>query len=259
MKIIETEGIVLKSIDFKEKDNILTFLTRDVGKKTGVLHGGKSLRSGNAAKSELFVLNHFEFSEKISNDLVHIRKCELLESYPMLRRTFSKFLHANYFSELLLNCEIPEVESRDYFDLLQKTINELSNSDSDKEIKFNYELRLMNLLGIEPNLETCIQCNSGIWNLILERRVLPKYSDSYQLDASVGGIRCPKCLKEDNTFVANLNPGSVSFFYSRQREISNYFLTRPTLFNLKELDHAFLIYFRYFFGKIIKSHSFLKG
>ena len=61
MEIVETEGIVLKAVDFKEKDSILTFLTRDVGKKAGVLHGGKSMLSGNAAKSELFVLNHFEF------------------------------------------------------------------------------------------------------------------------------------------------------------------------------------------------------
>ena len=62
MKIIETEGIVLKTMDFKEMDSILTFLTRDVGKKAGVLYGGKSVRSGNAAKAEMFVLNHLEFS-----------------------------------------------------------------------------------------------------------------------------------------------------------------------------------------------------
>lgn len=54
MKVIETDGIVLKTMDFKEKDCILTFLTKNAGKKAGVLYGGKSLRSGNAAKAELF-------------------------------------------------------------------------------------------------------------------------------------------------------------------------------------------------------------
>jgi len=259
MKIFETEGIVLKTIDFKEKDSILTFLTRNAGKKAGILYGGKSLRSGNAAKTELFVLNHFEFSEKIGNDLVVIRKCELLESYPMLRKTYSNFLHANYFSELLLNCEIPEDESNDYFDLLQKTIKELSNSSLDSEVKFNYELKLMKLLGIEPNLEKCVKCKDKIWHLIIERSIPSKYSAPYQLDASCGGIRCPKCFVENNTLVANLNPGSMSFFYSRQRQTKNYLLTKPTLNNLEELDNAFLIYFRHFFGKILKSHSFLKG
>ena len=65
MEVIETDGIVLKTMDFKEKDCILTFLTTKVGKKAGILHGGKSLRSGNAAKAELFVLNYFELFEKI--------------------------------------------------------------------------------------------------------------------------------------------------------------------------------------------------
>jgi len=116
MKIIETAGIVLKTMDFKERDSILTFLTHDAGKKAGILHGGKSVRSGNAAKVELFVINHFEYSEKPSAEMVRIRKCELLESFPALRKNYAKFLHASYFSELLLQCEIPVVESQEYFD-----------------------------------------------------------------------------------------------------------------------------------------------
>ena len=41
MKVIETDGIVLKTMDFKENDSILTFLTPEAGKIAGVLHGGK--------------------------------------------------------------------------------------------------------------------------------------------------------------------------------------------------------------------------
>ena len=257
MKIVETEGIILKRLDFKEKDSILTFLTRDVGKKAGVLHGGKSMLSGNAAKAELFVLNYFEFSEKMNNDLVRIRKCELLESYPLLRRNYSNFLHANYFSELLLKCEIPEVESRDYFEMLKKTFSELSKSNNGIEIKFNFELKLMKILGIEPNLETCVQCNGDIWHVVSMKNPLPKFSTPYQLDASLGGIRCPKC-SIGNSLVTYLNPGSISFFFSRQNNVQNCSLVKPTLSNLKELDKAFYIYFRYFFGKNLKSHALLK-
>jgi recombinational DNA repair protein (RecF pathway) len=103
MKIIETAGIVLKTMDFKEKDSILTFLTHDAGKKAGILHGGKSVRSGNAAKVELFVINHFEYSEKPSAEMVRIRKCELLESFPALRKNYAKFLHASNSSAVYLH------------------------------------------------------------------------------------------------------------------------------------------------------------
>mgnify|MGYP003325585606 CR=1 FL=1 len=102
MKVIETDGIVLKTMDFKENDSILTFLTPEAGKIAGVIHGGKSTRKGNSAKTELFVKNYFQFSLKSGAELVRIKKCELLESYPLLRRNYLNFLHANYFSELLL-------------------------------------------------------------------------------------------------------------------------------------------------------------
>ena len=92
MKLIETDGIVLKTMDFKENDSILTFLTPEAGKIAGVLHGGKSTRSGNSAKTELFVTNHLEFSVKTGAELVRIRKCELLVSHAQIRQNFSKFL-----------------------------------------------------------------------------------------------------------------------------------------------------------------------
>ena len=176
MKIVETDGIVLKTIDFKEKDSILTFLTRDVGKKAGVLHGGKSMRSGNAAKAELFVLNHFEFSEKMNNDLVRIRKCELLDSYPLIRRNYSNFLHANYFSELLLKCEIPEIDSRDYFEIFKKTISKLSKSNNGIEIKFNFEIKTATLNGNSSEQIPYLEFKE--YSIALQYNVLTDYEAS---------------------------------------------------------------------------------
>tara|TARA_Y100001970_G_C14244779_1_gene867376 strand:- start:1064 stop:1855 length:792 start_codon:yes stop_codon:yes gene_type:complete len=257
MKIIETEGIVLKTMDFKEKDIILTFLTKDLGKKAGVLHGGKSISSGNAAKAELFVLNHFEFVEKMNNDLVNIKKCELINSFQLLRRNYTNFLHANYFSELLLKCEIPEIESNNYFEMFKKTISKLVKSNNGVEIKFDFELKLMKFLGIIPYFEKCIKCNGHIWERHSKKIPIPKYSKIYQLDASLGGIRCPKCRIMDSV-VTDLNPGSIAFFYSKQKNEQNNSLIKPTFNNLKELDKAFLIYFRYFFGKNLRSHALLQ-
>ena len=75
----------------------------------------------------------------MNQDLVRIRKCELLDSFKLIRKNYSNFLFANYFSELLLKCEIPEIESIDYFELFKKTISQLSNSNNPVEIKFDFE------------------------------------------------------------------------------------------------------------------------
>ena len=257
MKIIETAGIVLKTMDFKERDSILTFLTHDAGKKAGILHGGKSVRSGNAAKVELFVINHFEYSEKPSAEMVRIRKCELLESFPALRKNYAKFLHASYFSELLLQCEIPAVESQEYFDLLKDTLAQLSTAKTGIEIKFNFELQLLNLLGIQPNLETCVQCEGELWQKQSGRNLSPKFKVPYQLDAGLGGIRCPKCCSSNSSAVY-LHPGSLAFFRERHTSLHASSAIRPTHNNLKELDQAIFVYFRHYFGRDLKSHALLK-
>ena len=257
MKVIETDGIVIRTMDFKEKDCILTFLTANVGKKAAVLHGGKSLRSGNAAKAELFVLNHFEFFEKPNIDLVKIHKCELQESFPLVRKNYSKFLHANYFSELLLQCEIPAVDSHEYFELLKNSMSLLSESQTGTEIKFNFEIQLLKLLGITPNLEICFECGGELWKNRSGQNLAPKFSDPYQLDASLGGVRCPKCFIQSNNS-AILHPGSLAFFCIRQKTLYSDSFFRPTKKNLEELDQALFIYFRHFFGKNLKSHSLLK-
>tara|TARA_Y100000590_G_C15506806_1_gene933842 strand:- start:21 stop:812 length:792 start_codon:yes stop_codon:yes gene_type:complete len=257
MKVIATDGIVIKTMDFKENDSILTFLTPEAGKIAGVLHGGKSTRTGNSAKSELFVINHFEFSSKRGAELVRIRKCELLASHAQIRQNYSKFLHASYISELLLFCEIPVVESEDYFSLLKWAIYQLSEFENIAEIKLNFEMQLLKLLGILPSLKSCTVCENFLWKQNIGELMSAKYSVPYQLDAIQGGIRCPDCLINSN-YTAALHPGSLSFLHNRLSGGHNGFKIKPTLNNLKELDQALNLYFIHFFGRNLKSYSLLK-
>ena len=257
MKVIETDGIVLKTMDFKENDSILTFLTPEAGKIAGVIHGGKSTRSGNSAKTELFVTNHLEFSIKTGAELVRIRKCELLVSHAQIRQNYSKFLHACYLSELLLFCEIPVVESEDYFNLLKRSISQLSELDNCAEIKLYFEMQLLKLLGISPSLISCTVCENSLWKRNSGELMSTKHSIPYQLDAIQGGIRCPACCI-NSTYTVALHPGSLSYLYNSQSGRKNRFKIKPTQNNLKELDQALNLYFIHFFGQNLKSYSLLK-
>jgi len=257
MKVIVTDGIVLKTMDFKENDSILTFLTSKAGKIAGVLHGGKSARSGNSAKTELFVTNHLEFSIKTGAELVRIRKCELLVSHAQIRQNYSKFLHASYISELLLFCEIPVVESEDYFNLLKRTISQLSEFDNSAELKLYFEMQLLKLLGISPSLISCTVCENYLWKRNSGELMSTKYSIPYQLDVIQGGIRCPDCCI-NSTYTAALHPGSLSFLHITQSGKNNGFKIKPTQNNLKELDQVLNLYFIHFFGRNLKSYSLLK-
>ena len=178
-------------------------------------------------------------------------------SHAKLRQNYSKFLHASYLSELLLFCEIPVVESEDYFDLLKQTITQLSEFDNCAEIKLNFEIKLLKLLGISPSLISCVACGNFLWKRNAGELMTIKHSIPYQLDPIQGGIRCPNCLI-NNTYASALNPGSLSFLHNSQSGRSNGFKIKPTQNNLKELDQALNLYFIHFFGKTLKSYSLLK-
>jgi len=158
---------------------------------------------------------------------------------------------------LLLQCEIPELDSHEYFDLLKNAMSLLSESQTDTEIKLNFEIRLLKLLGITPNLGICFQCGGELWQERSGRNPAPKFSVPYQLDASLGGVRCPRCCISSSYSTA-LHPGSLAFLHVRLNAKQSDSVFRPTQNNLEELDHALFVYFRHFFGRNLKSHALLK-
>ncbi|HIN00237.1 MAG TPA: hypothetical protein EYM61_03530, partial [Deltaproteobacteria bacterium] len=116
---------------------------------------------------------------------------------------------------------------------------------------------LLKLLGITPNLEICFQCGGELWQERSGRNPAPKFSVPYQLDASLGGVRCPRCCIP-SSYSAALHPGSLAFLHVRQNAKQSDSVFRPTQNNLEELDHALFVYFRHFFGRNLKSHALLK-
>ena len=59
-------------------------------------------------------------------------------------------------------------------------------------------------------------------DLFFGKKQQSNFPNLYQLDPSLGGIRCPKCRIVDST-VSDLNPGTMAFFYSRQKNDQNNF------------------------------------
>ena len=57
------EGIILRPVDFREQDRILTFLTLNKV-RFQIVHGARSLKSQNRAATEPLVLARFEYVER---------------------------------------------------------------------------------------------------------------------------------------------------------------------------------------------------
>ncbi|MBF0277569.1 MAG: DNA repair protein RecO [SAR324 cluster bacterium] len=242
-------------MDFKENDKIITFLTRDEGKKSGIVKGAKKINSQNVGISEPFTQVRIFYVESPRAELVRVRKFELIDSFYPIRQGYDKILYATYFTELIHLCIIDPQESPRFFHILVSALHALQGPNSLAQTKIIFEKNLFAILGISPNLERCIKCRCDLWQISLGK--LPKLVqiETHQLDCVEGGIRCPKCLIRLST-TSDLSPGTLSFL--RYLEEHNDLMIRATSQNIDELNAAFLTYFQNQIGKTPKSHVMLK-
>ncbi len=258
MKHQATESIIIKQMDFKESDQIITFLTKDQGKKSGILRGVKKIKSQHTGVSEPFTYGQIYYVEKVHAELVQIRKFDPLDSFYPIRQVYDKILHATYLTELIHLCMVDPQESHLYFNLLLTSLQTLQHTNSCVQVKIQFEKDLLQILGILPNLEQCIQCQQPLWQIASQG--LPKLIrfDSHQLDYREGGVRCPDCMLPRPTTVP-LSPGTLSYlrYLEKQPQTTNN-KVHPTQQNIKELNGLFFNYFRYHLGKTPKSHALLR-
>ena len=258
MKPQSSEGLIIRQIDFHENDKIITLLTKDKGKKTGVLKGAKRINSPHLGISEPFTHVNVQFVEKPHAEMVHIRKLGLLNSFYPIRLCYQKILHATYFAEWIHLCVIDPQEASRYFNLLLSALKSLQPSNSFSKLRVEFEKNLLKLLGIWPNLDACLQCKRPLWEISSGTLLQLKQKTVHQLDCAQGGFRCPECTLRLSVCLP-LSPGTLSFLHHLEQDAFNHVNIWPTAQNAKELEEAFLAYFQYHLGKIPKSHSLLKS
>ncbi len=250
MSSFSEEALILRPVDYRERDRILTFLTQTYGKRSGIVHGAKSLKSASRAGSEPLILARVEFTERRQSEMVRVQHCESLEAFPAIRREYPRFLHASYFAELLLLAEIPPDDAQRCFDWLLNILRALQKHPADPAQKLRYEWEFLEILGVQPDVRQCL-----ISGQALPPEVNVPEKTFYQLDARLGGVRSPQHTEPHND-ASWLSAGSVALLrqLAERPELS---LT-PTLLNLRELHKAMLIYLRYHLGREPRSHALIK-
>lgn len=259
MPLHSSESLIIKQIDFHENDKIITFLTKDQGKKSGLLKGSKRIKSQHVGLSEPFMYVNLLYLEKVTAELVQIRKIDLLDSFYPIRQNYDKILYATYFTELIHLCVIDPVEAARFFDLLLATLQNLQKISSYTQIKIHFEKTLLEYLGIDPNLEFCCQCHRSLWKDASNSLSQLWQMAPHQLDCAEGGIRCPECEVLLAATTISLSPGTLSYLRSISQHSLSEIKVRATRQNGEEWSTAFLAYFQYYFGKNPKSHAFLKS
>ena len=185
MQLVDAKGIVLRVVNYGERDRILTIYTEELGLITATANGSRSLKSRSLVATEQFCYSRYVFSYK--NDRYTVKEIDLIESFFDLRTDIEKLSLAGYVAEVIAHVgteNMPDVP------LLRLTLNTLfaiaKQKTSLAQIKGAFEMRAAALLGFSPDLSACSECKEEGSDMVL--------------DVMNGSVVCGKCRRElENT------------------------------------------------------------
>src|SRR5208283_3097499 len=123
--IVKTEGLVLKSFDFRETSRIATFFTRDFGKVKGVLKGIRRDPKKFGSSVDKFSLNDIVYYQYRNSDIHLVSHCDMKDFYSGLRHNLERMTAASYASELIDTLMPSEEQNLEIYQLTQEFFKSL--------------------------------------------------------------------------------------------------------------------------------------
>jgi DNA repair protein RecO (recombination protein O) len=155
----QTAAIVLNLRDYGEADRLVTFLTPQRGCLTGMAkHAKKSRRRFGSCLEHL---NRVEFflSHRPGAELEFIQQCELVRSFPTLRRDLRRLGAAAVLAELAGMVAGPPEAYAGIFAALEAALGLLEEGAPPDSLLPALLLHLLGLGGYGPRLLNCLSCN----------------------------------------------------------------------------------------------------
>ena len=157
---VTTKALVLRGVDYKETDKILTLFTQDQGKLTASARGCRKKGSAIAAGCQLLA-----WSEMVLYDYQgrwSVKEAATQRLFRGVRDDIERLSLGCYFAEA---AELLAVEGEENPELLALTLNSLHALDKmpDKPlplVKAAFEWKAMALAGYEPLIDSCGVCGA---------------------------------------------------------------------------------------------------
>lgn len=233
-----TEGIVLKTSDYKENSKILQVFTKEHGLIGIYLKGANNYKNRNYHIAQ--PISHASFRINYHEGLSSCYQGEMITSYNKLKIDYNKSLYVFHLFELILKTIEQHKQLPMLFDMLLTVLDRINQtSDLLKVECFSIilEIKLLYFIGVNPVLDYCVECgqNNHIVNFDIQK----------------GGFVCRNCqdIRSRNFSLDSLKY-IHHFFYEN---IDSIFIDKISQSTIKELRLLLLDYYNYHLG--VKSNS----
>lgn len=183
--IEKLEGILISSVDYSESSKILNIFTKEHGLIGVIAKGARRIKSQIRSVSEKFTYGYINLYYKkdrlsilisidVINPLKNIKKDLLLLSY------------INYILELTSQVAKQSIYISSIYNMCISSILKIEDAFDPKIITNILEIKYLEYLGIELNLNECVLCGS---------------KEVVTLSVKHGGFVCPNCI--DGEYIVN--------------------------------------------------------
>ncbi|MDD6919846.1 MAG: DNA repair protein RecO [Eubacteriales bacterium] len=180
---VETDAIVLKSINTASTRKIIVLFT----KKFGKISAGTSLYKDSKNKNSLlikpFTYGNYNLYKK--NDFYSINKGEIKSNFFSIGEDIDKYLIACKVLEITEKILVDEDAQPKVFNLLYDFLTIISQRKKRFEaLLIVYIIKLLSELGYAPQLDNCVECGRD--------------DNHTYFDIKAGGIVCADCNSVDS-------------------------------------------------------------
>lgn len=202
-----TAAIVLRSRAHGESDKIVTFLTKDWGKVTGIAKGAKRSRRRFVNVLEPFTHVQLRFRPSRADDLAFIFGCDLVQSFRGPSQDLQRFALASYVCELVDVMVSGREAGPEMYALLLDGLQAIEGMVAlSSSFLPAFELFLLAHTGYAPHLTDCQQCG----------RAMLSSAGTWAFSPSLGGVLCAQC-REDGGSLLMLSAETVQFLGETRR------------------------------------------
>lgn len=232
MPLARSEAVILQTRKFSETSKIVQAFTRDRGRLSILIKGGR--KGTNKFPGGVETLNRvdLQYYHKAGRDLQNFKSADLIASYQGLRKDLQRTYSALSLAEVVLRCTFPEDPHPDLFQVLTEALAALDQVETAPwTIRWNSLLRMCRVLGFGMDLQDCRSCGSK--------------GPMKGFDLESGSFICGNCKVEKPQLLHMGGEiwGVLRFLDTCPLEVSPRISVNPAAG--KRIEVLFLLYFKY--------------
>lgn len=196
-RTVKIRAVVLRGVDYGERDRVVTLLSRERGKLSAFARGARTSRRRFGGALEPFTLVSAEVSER-GGDLWGLEETTVERGFGSVRGDLLRIACASYAVDLAREMVRDAEPHEELFDVLVRYLERLDAAPARPWDLRGLELDVLRAAGLAPALDVCARCGRAAGG------------GPAPFDALQGGVLCATCAPTAGAGARNLAAGTLS-------------------------------------------------